>query len=414
MSKDLVLSKGRHWHAVAKIGNCVVVAGGVGKDGSINSVEVLDPYRHVVWHLPDTTVARSYCSIAVLSKNIVVLGGVNHASLETLALIDEQNTAKVGGTRLSTTLSGNAVLFLIDCPVGLFYILFSLMCTFVALAIQGMFSSRQEFDAEIEKLQHDVVFAQEEDRDISALEKDIEAERRRRRLEFLRRDQKFRTMQDMMEEIKFLSMEEISSLEDRLSIVKKNNALVEQFGPDEMCAIDESNVRGLSSKIIKEAKDETIVYPVMDDKWFERKSTESHQHVVTQLHKLGLWVSTATQKDIYLSLLDHINRWCRAKSENDWHSLRDVPTNDKKSASPNLENDGTDSTISKENRVTMVQDHEEKKSSITMRLQRLEGIVGRSFVRRLDLLEECCGIVNDETAGMKMEHRIAQLEQLLE
>ena len=100
ISKDLVLSMGRCGHGVAKIGNCVVVAGGYG----INSVEVLDPYRHVVWHLPDMTVVRSYCSIAVLSKNIVVLGGQNHASLETLALVDKQELIKVGGTRLSTTL----------------------------------------------------------------------------------------------------------------------------------------------------------------------------------------------------------------------------------------------------------------------------------------------------------------------
>ena len=76
MSKDLVLSKGRYGHGVAKIGNCVVVAGGYGIDGAmINSVEVLDPCRHVVWLLPNMTVKRSYCSIAVLSKNIVVLGG---------------------------------------------------------------------------------------------------------------------------------------------------------------------------------------------------------------------------------------------------------------------------------------------------------------------------------------------------
>ena len=99
-SKDLVLSKRRYGHGVAKIGNCVVVAGGCG----INSVEVLDSYRHVVWLLPNMTVARSFCSIAVLSKNIVVLGGRNHPSLETLALVDEQDTAKVGGTRMSTTL----------------------------------------------------------------------------------------------------------------------------------------------------------------------------------------------------------------------------------------------------------------------------------------------------------------------
>ena len=105
MSKDLVLSMGRFGHGVAKIGNCVVVVGGYDIDGTgINSVEVLDAYRHVVWHLPDMTVARSYCSIAVLSKNIVVLGGWNLASLETLALVDKQELVKVGGTRLSTTL----------------------------------------------------------------------------------------------------------------------------------------------------------------------------------------------------------------------------------------------------------------------------------------------------------------------
>ena len=73
MSKNLVLSMGRNGHGVAKIGNCVVVAGGWGVDDKTNSVEVLDPYRHVVWHLPNMTVARLYCSIAVLSKNIVVL-----------------------------------------------------------------------------------------------------------------------------------------------------------------------------------------------------------------------------------------------------------------------------------------------------------------------------------------------------
>ena len=100
MSKDLVLSKGRHGHGVAQIGNCVVVAGGFG----IDSVEVIDPYHHVVWHLPNMTVTRWCCSIAVLSNNIVVLGDESHASLETLALIDKQDTAKVGGTRLSTTL----------------------------------------------------------------------------------------------------------------------------------------------------------------------------------------------------------------------------------------------------------------------------------------------------------------------
>ena len=210
------------------------------------------------------------------------------------------------------------------------------MCAFVALAIQRMFSSRHELDAEIEKLPQDVLFAQEQNWDISALEKGIEAERRLPELKLLRRDQKFRTMQDKKEEIKCLSMdlEQMSSLKDRLSIVKKIKAPLEQLGPDEMCAIDESNVRG---------------------------------------------------------------------------RLQDVPTNDKKSPLTNLENDGTDSKISKGNRVSVVQAHDDKKPSVTMRLQRLEGIV-----QRLDVLEECWGIVNDTTAGMKIEHRIARLEQHLE
>ena len=99
-SKDLVLSKRRHGHGVAKIGTCVVVAGGYGEGGGINSVEVLDPYRHVVWHLPNMSVTWWYCTIAVLSKNIVVLGGRNnHASSETLALVGKQDAQQVGGTR---------------------------------------------------------------------------------------------------------------------------------------------------------------------------------------------------------------------------------------------------------------------------------------------------------------------------
>ena len=246
MSKDLVLSKGRYGHGVAKIGNCVVMAGGLGIEGSMNSVEVLDPYRHVVWHLPNMTVTRCFCSIAVLSNNIVVLGDENHASLETLALVDKQDKAKVGWNETVDYALSNVILFLINCPVDYYISWFPSCEQSVALVIQGMFSSRQELGAENKKLQNDVLFAQEENRDISALGKGIEAERRLPRLKLLRRDQKLSTMQDMKEDIKFLVMdlEQMSSLEDRLSIVKKINTLLEQIGPDEICATDESNVRG--------------------------------------------------------------------------------------------------------------------------------------------------------------------------
>ena len=62
----------------------------------INSVEVLDPYHHVVLHVPNMTVTWSFCSVAVLSKNIVALGGQNHASLGTLALVGKQDAQKAG------------------------------------------------------------------------------------------------------------------------------------------------------------------------------------------------------------------------------------------------------------------------------------------------------------------------------
>ena len=81
---------------MVKIGNCVLLAGGWGIDGRmINSVEVLDPYHHVVLHVPNMTVTWSFCSVAVLSKNIVALGGQNHASLGTLALVGKQDAQKV-------------------------------------------------------------------------------------------------------------------------------------------------------------------------------------------------------------------------------------------------------------------------------------------------------------------------------
>ena len=88
LSRDLKLLMGRHGHAVAKIGNCIVVAGGWVIDRRMmNSVAVLDPNRNVVWHLPNMTSTRKYCSIAALSQDIVVVGGQERESLEVLALM---------------------------------------------------------------------------------------------------------------------------------------------------------------------------------------------------------------------------------------------------------------------------------------------------------------------------------------
>ena len=79
----LSLSSSRAAHAVAKVGSCLVVAG-----GWTNSVEVLDIQRGVVWSLPHLTIPREYgCSMVTLSDCLLVLGG-NHSMdcVESLAL----------------------------------------------------------------------------------------------------------------------------------------------------------------------------------------------------------------------------------------------------------------------------------------------------------------------------------------
>ena len=85
----LTLSTPRFDHAVAKVGSCLVVAG-----GSINgetwtySVEVLDIQRSIVWNLPNLTIGRPFgCSMLPLSDCLLVLGGSSlEDSVESLAL----------------------------------------------------------------------------------------------------------------------------------------------------------------------------------------------------------------------------------------------------------------------------------------------------------------------------------------
>ena len=90
MEPHLSLCSPRDSHAVAKVGLCLVVAGGYCENhGSwTNSVEVLDIQRAVVWSLPNLTIPRwSDCSMVTLSDHLLVLGG-NHSmdSVESLAL----------------------------------------------------------------------------------------------------------------------------------------------------------------------------------------------------------------------------------------------------------------------------------------------------------------------------------------
>ena len=87
----LSLSSPRALHAVAKMGSCLVVAGGsCGNRGSLTktSVEVLDVQRAVVWSLPNLNIPRRYgCSMVTLSDCLLVLGGNDlEDCVESLAL----------------------------------------------------------------------------------------------------------------------------------------------------------------------------------------------------------------------------------------------------------------------------------------------------------------------------------------
>ena len=80
----LTLSTTHIRHAVAKVGSCLVVAGGM--TGVI--VEVLDVQRDIVWSLPNSTIERPIgCSMVALSDCLLVLGGNSSVdSVESLAL----------------------------------------------------------------------------------------------------------------------------------------------------------------------------------------------------------------------------------------------------------------------------------------------------------------------------------------
>ena len=84
------LSTVRTSHALAKVGSCLIVAGGCTHDAiwGTTSVEVLDIQQAIVWSLPNLTIGREYgCSMVTLSDSLLVLGG-NSAedSVESLAL----------------------------------------------------------------------------------------------------------------------------------------------------------------------------------------------------------------------------------------------------------------------------------------------------------------------------------------
>ena len=88
VERHLSLCSAQSSHAVAKVGSCLVVAGGW-NENQTNLVDVLDVQRGIVWNLPNLTIERRCgCSMVTLSDCILVLGGDDlEDCVESLALM---------------------------------------------------------------------------------------------------------------------------------------------------------------------------------------------------------------------------------------------------------------------------------------------------------------------------------------
>ena len=87
MEPQLSLSSPRAFHAVAKVGSCLVVAGG-GTPDAMWGTTLLDIQWGIVWSLPNMTIRwPNCCSMVTMSDRLLVLGGNSaEESVESLAL----------------------------------------------------------------------------------------------------------------------------------------------------------------------------------------------------------------------------------------------------------------------------------------------------------------------------------------
>ena len=88
MERHLSLSSPPNSHAVAKVGSCLVAAGGCTRSALQGTVEVLDIHQGVVWSLPNLNIWRLCgCSMVTLYDCLLVLGGGrSEVCVESLAL----------------------------------------------------------------------------------------------------------------------------------------------------------------------------------------------------------------------------------------------------------------------------------------------------------------------------------------
>ena len=92
--EGLALSEPRAWHAVARVGSCLVVSGGCPcfSQPGLQSVEVMDTKRNKVWNMvPEMTVPRMWHTMVTLSTGIVCISGVQVNYCERLSLMDKNS-----------------------------------------------------------------------------------------------------------------------------------------------------------------------------------------------------------------------------------------------------------------------------------------------------------------------------------
>ena len=157
---------------------------------------------------------------------------------------------------------------------------------------------------------------------------------------------------------------------------------------------------------------------IATDNSFEWKSTQAHQQVATTLHNLGILISNTNQKEIYVSLLEQINR--HGRFYGDIQGLchqEEMQGNDTKTPVMNLDtvriNNHNNSDAAKNAKSRVSEPWKDaKKLSICQCLERLATSIEGTFSQRIAVLEQRCGIVHADV--MKLEDRIAQLEQVWE
>ena len=133
---------------------------------------------------------------------------------------------------------------------------------------------------------------------------------------------------------------------------------------------------------------------IATDNSFEWKSTQAHQQLATTLHNLGILISNTNQKEIYVSLLEQINRHGRFYV--DIRRLchqEEMQGNDKKTPLMNLDtvlikNHNNSDAVNNAKPRVLEPWKDAKELSIRQCLERFEASIAGTFSQRMAVLEQ--------------------------